>query len=64
MLDQGVVRSVSIIITTTITTTTITTTTIITITVTIIMAVIQVEELTMVAASDTGTGDDPGSSNG
>jgi len=54
MLDQGVVRSVSIIITTTI----------ITITVTIIMAVIQVEELTMVAASDTGTGDDPGSSNG
>jgi hypothetical protein len=59
MLDQGVVRSVSIIITTTITTTII-----ITITVTIIMAVIQVEELTMVAASDTGTGDDPGSSNG
>jgi len=55
MLDQGVVRSVSIIIITT---------TIITITVTIIMAVIQVEELTMVAASDTGTGDDPGSSNG
>jgi len=60
MLDQGVVRSVSIIIITT----TISTTTIITITVTIIMAVIQVEELTMVAASDTGTGDDPGSSNG
>jgi hypothetical protein len=59
MLDQGVVRSVSIIITTTTITTTI-----ITITVTIIMAVIQVEELTMVAASDTGTGDDPGSSNG